>query len=163
MNCCGSAVWWLLCYRNVMCKTNSPMQTSAIIIHGQSSLWVQSVQTGYKLKGLVGLTDCWKPIAGTLHLTAASSSWLQPRASLLKKHSVTDFSNPEHATSFMWTGPMPEIHTAEKLLSNRFPLKPRAEDRCQRGIGLRSWVWFWNNGQVKAKNINSNGLTCVLA
>lgn len=46
-------------------------------------------------------------MAGTLHLTAASSSWLQPKASRLKWHSVRDFSNPEHCTSFMWTGPIP--------------------------------------------------------
>lgn len=63
------------------------------------------------------LTDSWKPMAGTLHLTAASSSWLQPRASLLKKHSVMDFSNPEHCTSFMCTGPIPGTQTPKKLTS----------------------------------------------
>lgn len=56
------------------------------------------------------LTLCWKPMAGTLHLTPASSSWLQPSESLsiLKGHSVTDFSKPEHLTSFICTGPIPE-------------------------------------------------------
>lgn len=55
-------------------------------------------------------------MAGTLHLTAASSSWLQPKASRLKWHSVKDFSNPEHCTSFMWTGPIPgERHIRQNV------------------------------------------------
>lgn len=56
-------------------------------------------------------TLCWKPMAGTLHLTLASSSWLQPSESfsILKGHSVTDFSKPEHWTSFICTGPIPGL------------------------------------------------------
>ncbi|KAJ8285939.1 hypothetical protein GJAV_G00032690 [Gymnothorax javanicus] len=53
------------------------------------------------------LTLSWNPMAGTLHLTDASSSWLQPSFSLLKAHSVMDFSNPVQSTSFMWTEPIP--------------------------------------------------------
>lgn len=62
-------------------------------------------------------TLSWKPIFGTLHLTAASSSWLQPRASLLNEHSVMDFSNPEHSTSFICTGPIPEKCTQRSRFS----------------------------------------------
>lgn len=68
------------------------------------------------------LTLCWKPMAGTLHRTPASSSWLHPSDSLsmVKRQSVMDFSKPVQSTSFKWTGPIPKKESTLLVSSMTF-------------------------------------------